>query len=86
MIEFHCACKFQRPDEFSPATLIEESECGYHASLKRAAQQLSDYLGAHDNQNMPWSLVRDARENLMTVLRFGKEKPACRPQHDGGKK
>ncbi len=34
-----------------------------------AAQRMSDAVGAHDNQNMPWSVVRSARENLLSALK-----------------
>lgn len=32
---FRCACQFTKDTEFSDATLLPDSECGYHASMRR---------------------------------------------------
>lgn len=37
--------------------------------LRDAAQRMADAVGAHDNQNMPWSVVLSARENLLSALK-----------------
>lgn len=37
MIEFHCACIFMRPDEFTPSTLVEP--CAFHAPLTEEAER-----------------------------------------------
>lgn len=37
--------------------------------LRDAAQRMADAVGAHDNQSMPWSVVRSARENLLSALK-----------------
>lgn len=65
-----CTCRFRKPGEFSDATLVPETECGYHAAkgrneandeARRMATLLHAELGTGGNGcETPYSIAERA--------------------------